>query len=79
MGATGIELFSISAAKSAVSSGPGANSGALDAPNGAAGGAGGNPTDGADLLDNWLAACPVRLTDAQRADLRRVVGVRAAT
>jgi hypothetical protein len=24
-------------------------------------------------LNAWLAACPVRLTDAQQADLRRVI------
>jgi len=73
MGEEGTELSSISAGKTAVSPVPGANSGALDAPNGANGGATSGSTGGADLLDAWLAACPVRLTDAQRADVRRVV------
>ena len=73
MGATGLEFSSISAGKTVVSSVPGANSGALDAPNGATDGAVGGSTGEADLLDAWLTACPVRLTDAQRADVRRVI------
>jgi hypothetical protein len=75
MGEEGTELSSISAGKSGISSEPGANSGALDAPDGAITAATAGSTCSPDLLAAWLAACPVRLTDAQRADVRRVVAL----